>query len=226
MSNLKRIGKQILAGAGVFLLLVAAAGCNEVEKFSWEKLKATHYRMITGKAFDGSKQEAGGQAASSDKTAQGQKAGQAKAGTKVKNPSGKVNVVLYFADKNGDYLKAENRTLQMVPGLAKATVNELIKGPKGEGLSATMPKGTKINEIDIRNGLCRIDLSKEFRDNHWGGSSGEILTVYSLVDTLTQFDTVEKVEILIDGQSVETLKGHMDLTAPVFRNNQIIKEVP
>jgi len=133
--------------------------------------------------------------------------------------------VLYFSDQNGDYLIAEKREVPLVPGLARATVQELIKGPEGKGLSGTIPEGTKLLDINIENGLCTVDLSKEFRDNHWGGSSGEILTVYSLVNTLTQFPTVEKVEILVEGQKIDTLAGHMDLSAPVSRNSQIINSM-
>lgn len=220
----KTVGKKFIAGAGILILLGLSGGCSQAEKLSWERLKATHYRMITGKTYN-SKAKIEGQAL-------------AAAGHKVvvannkkstvdksdKKSAEKVEVTLYFADKNGDYLRPEKRTIQMAPGLARAAVNELIKGPKSEDLTATMPEGTKVKDIDIRNGLCRIDLSREFRDNHWGGSSGEILTVYSLVDTLTQFSTVQKVEILIDGQKIDTLKGHMDLYAPVFRNSQIIKK--
>ena len=88
---------------------------------------------------------------------------------------------------------------------------------------ATIPDGTKLLDIDIAKGLARVNLSSEFRDNHWGGSSGEILTVYSLVNTLTQFSTVENVEILVEGEKIETLAGHMDLSAPVSRNAELIK---
>lgn len=212
-------GKKVLAGAGIILLLGVSAGCSKAEKFSWERLKETQYRMITGKQLHQVKSAAAkdGQAVAAAGTStmsapDGQKGGQ-----------GKIDVVLYFADQNGDYLKAEKRQIEMVPGLAKATVEQLIQGPRQTGLTRTIPQGTKIREIDISNGLCRIDLSKEFKDNHWGGSSGEILTVYSLVDTLAQFDTVNQVEILVEGQRIDTLAGHMDLTAPVMKNTQIVK---
>nr|WP_269438154.1 GerMN domain-containing protein [Phosphitispora fastidiosa] len=136
--------------------------------------------------------------------------------------SKKVTVALCFADQNGDYLKTETREIVMVPGLARAVVQELINGPQEDGLSATIPEGTRLLDINIADGLCTLDLSSEFRENHWGGSSGEILTVYSVVNTLTQFSTVEQVEILIEGQKIDTLAGHMDLSVPVGRNTQII----
>lgn len=212
-------GKKVLAGAGIILLLGISAGCSEADKYSWEKMKETQYRMITGKQLQNVRSAAAdaGQAV----TTAGTSSATTPDGKKVSQE--KVDIVLYFADQNGDFLQAEKRQIEMVPGLAKATVEQLIQGPKQKGLTRTIPQGTKIREIDIKNGLCRIDLSKEFKDNHWGGSSGEILTVYSLVDTLTQFDSVEQVEILVEGQRIDSLAGHMDLTAPVMKNTQIIK---
>ncbi len=222
-------GKKFLAGLGILLLLGVSAGCSEVEKFSWEKLKETHYRMVTGKNPDSAKPAVDdtGQAAGVNSNNNGHQdsAPTAADSTGQANKQQKVNVVLYFSDQNGDYLVAEKRAIAFVPGLARATVQELIKGPEGKGFSRTIPEETKLLDINIDSGLCTVDLSKEFRDNHWGGSSGEILTVYSLVNTLTQFPTVEKVEILVEGQRIDTLAGHMDLSVPVSRNPQIINSM-
>lgn len=216
MKVIKVSGKRILAGLGILLLLAVLAGCSEAEKLSWERLKDTHYRMITGQKADEVKAAAEGQAAGQ------QGAGGAQAEAQARK---KVSVALYFAHQNGDYLVSEKREIVMVPGLARAAVQELINGPKTEGLSRTIPEGTKLRDINIQDGLCTVDLSKEFRDNHWGGSSGELLTVYSIVNTLTQFPTVESVEVLVEGQRIDTLAGHMDLSVPVYRNSDMIKGV-
>lgn len=217
MKVIKVNGKKILSGIGVVLLLLVAAGCSEAEKLSWERMKETQYRMVTGKS-------------SSEKTKPSvKKDGQAVPDSESEQQpaavksNAKVDVVLFFSDQTGDYLKTENRQINMVPGLARAAVQELIKGPGSKNLSSTMPEGTTLRDINIQDGLCTVDLSQEFRDNHWGGSSGEILTVYSLVNTLTQFPTVEKVEILVEGQKIDTLAGHMDLSVPVFSNSQIVE---
>ena len=220
-------GKKMLAAAGILFLLLAAAGCSEAEKFSWERLKETHYRMITGKTSKPKAKpaaESEGQAAVSGQVNQDSQEVVADSKVQVETQS-KVDVVLYFADQGGDLLVPEKREIVMVPGLARATVEELINGPKDKGLARTVPEGTKLRDINIEKGLCRVDFSRELKDNHWGGSSGELLTVYSIVDTLTQFPTVKEVEILIEGQKIDSLAGHMDLSVPVTRNNQVIKSV-
>lgn len=222
MKVIRVSGKKILAGFGILLLLAVSAGCSETEKLSWERLRATHYRMITGKNLQEVKAASAkeGQAAQKGQADKQQAAEVAKGEAEGQQ---KVAVALYFADQNGDYLISEQREITMQQGLARATVQELIDGPRTKGLSRTIPDGTKLKDINIEEGLCTVDLSREFRDNHWGGSSGELLTVYSLVDTLTQFSTIERVEVLVEGQKIDTLAGHMDLSAPVYRNSEIIK---
>ena len=227
MSLSKVSGKKLLAGMGILLMLGLSAGCTEAEKYSWDRLKETHYRMITGKTVE-NKEKIADQGEAGKENPDGKQEQQDSVQTTTDSQAQgneKISVALCFADQNGDYLKTEIREIAMVPGLARATVQELIKGPMDEELSATVPEETRLLDINIAGGLCTVDLSKEFKENHWGGSSGEILTVYSLVNTLTQFPTVEQVEILIEGQKIETLAGHMDLSVPVTRNAQIIKGV-
>ncbi|WP_258360197.1 GerMN domain-containing protein [Moorella sulfitireducens (nom. illeg.)] len=137
-----------------------------------------------------------------------------------------TKVVLYFSDPTGNYLVAEERTIPLVEGIARATIEELIKGPgPGSQLLPTIPRGTVLKDINIRpDGLCRVDFSKELVANHSGGSLGESLTVYSIVNTLTQFPTVKQVQFLVNGQYVETIAGHIDVSTAISRNESLIKK--
>ena len=49
------------------------------------------------------------------------------------------------------------------------------------------------------------------------------MLVGSVVDTLTEFPEVKKVQILIDGKKVESLSGHMDLSQPMGRMADLLK---
>lgn len=134
-------------------------------------------------------------------------------------------IVLYFSDPEGKALVAEERTIPKVEGIARETIKELISGPHPEsGLLGTIPAGTALRDINIRpDGLAIVDFTKELVTNFQGDSTSEILTVYSIVNTLTQFDTVDAVQILVDGQVVETLNGHVDVSEAMARDDAIIK---
>ncbi|MDA8212752.1 MAG: GerMN domain-containing protein [Clostridia bacterium] len=149
----------------------------------------------------------------------------AKADQNSKLGSEKIKVVLYFGSKDGQYLVKEVREIPKVEGIARATLEELLKGPGPESnLVQTVPNGTKLLDINIKpDGLAIVSFSGELKAKHWGGSAGEGNTVYSIVNTLTQFPSVQRVQILIEDQAVETLAGHLDISMPLERNPELIR---
>ena len=125
-------------------------------------------------------------------------------------------VTLFFQSSDSDDLVPEVRKIfltETVTDQARQTVKELIGGPES-GLVATIPAGTELREIYLtRDGTAFVDFSQTFVDRHPGGSSGEIATVFSLVDTLTfNFPEIRRVKILVEGEERATLKEHLDLT--------------
>ncbi len=136
-----------------------------------------------------------------------------------------IKVTLYFADSTGSYLVPEERNIPKVVGLARATIQELINGPMpGSGLLPTIPAGVVLKDINIKpDGLAIVDFNKQLMLNHPGGSTAEKLTVYSIVNTLTKFPTVDRVQFLVEGQYVKTIAGHVDVSTVMGRNESLIK---
>lgn len=133
----------------------------------------------------------------------------------------KINAKLYFPDTNGDKLHLEQRTLDVVGmAVARASITALIDGPN-TNLNPPIPTGTRLLNIYIQNGICFVDFSEEFIANHSGGSSGELMTLYSITNTLTEYPTVKGVQILVEGQSGRTL-GNIILDRPLNRNTSLI----
>ena len=50
------------------------------------------------------------------------------------------------------------------------------------------------------------------------------MTLNSIANTLTELDSIDKVQLLIEGKKVESLVGHWDTTVPLERNEDIIKK--
>ena len=60
---------------------------------------------------------------------------------------------------------------------------------------------------------------------HAGGSLEEIFTVYALVNALTSnLPEIRAVQILIEGQEVDTLAGHVDLRHPLEQNMKWVSQ--
>ncbi|RJX23290.1 MAG: sporulation protein [Ammonifex sp.] len=128
----------------------------------------------------------------------------------------KVKVTLYFSDREAMYLVPEER--EAVKGnksLEEVIVNELIKGPENAALTRSVPEGTRLLSVSVVDGIAYVNFSKELQTKHWGGSAGETMTVYSIVNSLAKLDGVEKVQFLLEGERMDSLAGHIDITGPV-----------
>ena len=134
-----------------------------------------------------------------------------------------VEVNLYFSDSQAMYLVPEKRKISQIPSLARQAVIELIKGPESSELYPTIPEGTQVIEVYIADDIAYIDLSEEIFKNHPGGSSGELMTVYSIVNTLTEIPPIKGVQILVGGNEAESLVGHIDISMPLIRDKDWIK---
>lgn len=133
-------------------------------------------------------------------------------------------VTLYFSDDQAEYLVAEERevTVTAPETLAEVIVNELIKG-SNSGLGQTMPDETKLLTLKVEEGIAYVDFSCEFQENHWGGTAGESMTVYSLVNSLAKLDGIDKVQFLLEGEIKEEILGHMYYAEPIEPNWDLVQ---
>jgi spore germination protein GerM len=137
-------------------------------------------------------------------------------------------VTLFFQSPAGDDLQAEKRRIFLTPSVsdqARQAVKELIEGPH-EGLAPTFPPTAEVREVYLaRDGTAYVDFSQSLVDDHPGGSSAEIDTVFSLVDTLTfNFPEIKRVKILVEGEERPTLKEHLDLIRPYVADMSIVAQ--
>ncbi|NLB53491.1 MAG: GerMN domain-containing protein [Syntrophomonadaceae bacterium] len=137
-------------------------------------------------------------------------------------------ITLYFSDDQAMYLKPETRTVTVEKARQEeqtrmAVIDELIKGPEDSNLYQTIPPETKLLGIQIKDKIAYVDFSEEIRTKHWGGSTGEIMTMGSIVNSLTELEGIEKVLVLIEGETQDTLVGHLDISEPSGRIESLLE---
>ena len=138
------------------------------------------------------------------------------------------NIILYFSDENEEYLIGERNKITKKDRLeeeAKELVAELIQGPKGK-LIPTLPPQTRLLSLHVdEEGLAKVSFSKAFTADHPGGSSAEIMTVYSIVNSLTtNFPQIKRVQILVEGKEIESIAGHLSLKRPIPPKADLIRK--
>ncbi|MGI6125406.1 MAG: GerMN domain-containing protein [Planifilum sp.] len=125
----------------------------------------------------------------------------AKRSTKSKEDAkDQAQVQLYFLAN--DYVVPYAVDMPKVEGIAKEAVKMLVRGSKvesqlPEGFSGVLPKGTKVKGLNIQEGTATVDFSKEFL-SYRRDMEKKILD--AITWTLTGFDSVERVNIWVDGR--------------------------
>ncbi|NLK00378.1 MAG: GerMN domain-containing protein [Clostridia bacterium] len=134
-----------------------------------------------------------------------------------------LSVALFFADDEGKSLVKEMRNIKKTEGVARSTINELISGPTGTGLLPTIPQETMLLDINVKeDGLCIVDFSGELVSGGAAGVIPEELTVYSIVNTLTQFETIDRVQFRLGGQEVSNLGKNIPASVPLMEKTDFI----
>ena len=156
----------------------------------------------------------------------GERSGQTTAQVSLK-PSQTTLAHLYFSDSENQFLIAEERSLKHPDNpvlFARSIVEALIKGPQ-LGLVRTLPESTTVRSIYVtQEGLCYLDLSAKVAEQHPGGIRSELLSIYSIVNSVVlNVPEVEAVKILINGGESKTLAGHIDLQVPIKANMLLIR---
>lgn len=149
----------------------------------------------------------------------------------------KVKTNLYFAkyEDNQAFLETEIRDVPKNDNIYKSIVEELIKGPKSEQLYPTLPSNTNVYSVFLEDGLATVDFSKEIITNFEEiphSSTTEVLAIYSIVNSLTEFEQIEKVRIIIEGKQkgqvdglyIEDFWGHLGIQEDFTRNEDIMEK--
>lgn len=134
-------------------------------------------------------------------------------------------VKLYFADKNK--LAVENRTINTKDMVfEKVIVEELIKGPRNKTLVSTIPNDTVLLSIETfdTDDICYVNFSRSYIENEKWEELGEDLIIWSIVNSLTQLDTIQKVQILVEGEKIDYVHSEYSLNQPFSRNEDIVQK--
>ncbi len=147
-------------------------------------------------------------------------------------------ITLYFASIEDDqaYLVKESREVKDTgAGIYKTVIEELIKGPASDSLYPTVPPDSVVNSVSLSEGLAIVDFNIRIITNFEDiphSSTTETLAIYSIVNTLTEFEEIEMVKITIEGKDsgevdgiyVQDFWGHIGIYENFYRNIEIIKD--
>jgi len=140
----------------------------------------------------------------------------------------KQAVTLYFSDANERFLVPEKRFISKKKTpveQADEIVKAVLDGSK-TGKVNTFPPDVKLKDVKIeKDQTALVSFSKSLVKKHPGGSASEMATVYSLTNSMTaNIPEIKAVRILIEGQEVDSLKGHISLKQPFSFNREYLAQ--
>jgi spore germination protein GerM len=138
-----------------------------------------------------------------------------------------ITATLFYATADGQALVGVRREVPLGEGRIEQGRQILMHAltPPPSGYISTIPRGTTLRAFYVtEKGDAFVDLSRQVSSAHPGGTLAELLTVSAIVNDVTaNLPAVQRVQILIEGQQVDTLAGHVDLRRPLTRDTSLVR---
>lgn len=134
----------------------------------------------------------------------------------------KIIADVYFSDPQERFLVPEKRVIYKEDDAAlqaKELIGALLDGSKTKSKTGninTFPARVALKDIQLdKDGLARVNFSAGLTTLHPGGSTAEMMTIYSLTNTLTEnIPEIKTVKILVEGRDLPSIKGHISTAHP------------
>ena len=136
----------------------------------------------------------------------------------------RIELKLYFADESGERLVEEDRSVMSSINTSKEKliIDELMKGTRSSSLKATLPADSKLLNISVSDNVCYVNFDESFLLGV--GDVQGYVTIYSIVNSLTDLSSVSKVQISANGIQNVNLKDSISLNTVFERNLDYIGE--
>ena len=139
-----------------------------------------------------------------------------------------VEATLFYISDDGMQLVGFERRLERNAELtaqARIILEAQLAEPPAPLLSPIPPGTRLLNFYLTERGDAFVDLSEDVTLAHTGGSLEELFTVYAIVNAVTtNLPEINAVQLLVNGEEVDTLVGHVDLQSPLERNMQWVAD--
>ncbi len=139
-----------------------------------------------------------------------------------------VEATLFYVSDDGMELVGVKRRLERhaTPAAQARSILEAQLARPSPPLLTPIPVGTRLRAVYLtERSDAFVDLSAEVTRAHSGGSLEELFTVYAIVNALTtNLPAIRAVQILVNGEEVDTLAGHVDLRRPLEQNMQWVAD--
>lgn len=129
----------------------------------------------------------------------------------------RTTITLHYTNENADALvkRTQEVVYESSYSIEKDVVKRLIDGPQEDGLYRTLPSGLQLISISVKDKICYVNFDTSFITDALS-IDGNII-VYSVVNSLTELPEIQKVQIMVNGES-NIIFRDINLSSPLERN--------
>lgn len=150
--------------------------------------------------------------------------------TFVENPGEKINNIqegdftLYFANEEGDGLVSESQHVYYSGNISpeKKVMELILEGPESKNARRAVPEGTGLISVSVMDGVCFVNLDENFLVQDF--NIQEDVVIYSIVNSLTELQNVNTVQLSVKGETNMNYREKMSLSEYYKKNLDLIKE--
>ncbi len=131
-----------------------------------------------------------------------------------RNPLPTSEIKLYFVDAEMTRLIPVKTVIPKLSTqkTAQRALDMLIEGhDSNPKIRRLIPKIKRGMTVKVKDKIAYVDIKKAVADGHPDGRDLEKLTVYSVVNSLTEIDGISSVRFTIDGKTEKKFKGYLDM---------------
>lgn len=139
----------------------------------------------------------------------------------LKSASQSVHLILYFPDKNGNFLSAEGRVAEIHKSIEQTIAEEVIKGPAAVGHRPSVDKGIRVISVGGDKDILALNLSKGFLKSLSEGRKKAEEAVYSIVNSITELPGIRGVLFKVEGKTPSKTYD-LDFNKPFERNRKLL----
>ncbi|WP_026478878.1 GerMN domain-containing protein [Alkaliphilus transvaalensis] len=135
---------------------------------------------------------------------------------------GMRETVLYYRDEKGMLIPVMKK-IPWEEGIARGALRKLVdeeflrEDLQAVGLLPILPEDTEVIGISINDGLSKVDFNEKLLN--YATEVEEQAIVQSIVYTLTEFESIDQVQILVNGEVLNQLKFGTRVDLPLQREN-------
>lgn len=136
----------------------------------------------------------------------------------------RTKITLYYANEEGNKLVETSVGVVYSSNISmeKLIIEQLIKGPTSDKVFPTIPPETKLISVSIKDGVCYVNFDEGFLNQTY--ELIESVPVYSVVNSLLELPNINKVQILINGETNITYREAINFNTLFERKADIIED--